>query len=60
MGTESEETSRRLPRDEPRTRLPDVTDRLAACPVCGHLMNATRGSKDAVCSNCGFKDSCCY
>jgi hypothetical protein len=31
-----------------------------ACPVCGFDMVAIRGSKDAVCSNCGFKDSCCY
>lgn len=30
------------------------------CPVCGFDMVAIRGSKDAVCSNCGFKDSCCY
>lgn len=30
------------------------------CPVCGFPMVAVRGSKDAVCSNCGFKDSCCY
>jgi Zn ribbon nucleic-acid-binding protein len=31
-----------------------------ACPVCGFDMVAIRGSKDAVCANCGFKDSCCY
>lgn len=30
------------------------------CPQCGFPMNAVRGSKDAVCTNCGFKDSCCY
>jgi hypothetical protein len=30
------------------------------CPVCGFEMVAIRGSKDAVCANCGFKDSCCY
>ncbi|GAC1513778.1 MAG: hypothetical protein NVS2B16_19430 [Chloroflexota bacterium] len=33
---------------------------IAPCPVCGFDMNAVRGSKDAVCVNCGFKDSCCY
>ncbi len=33
---------------------------VAACPSCGFLMVAIRGSKDAVCTNCGFKDSCCY
>ena len=30
------------------------------CPQCGVPMMAVRGSKEAVCSNCGFKDSCCY
>jgi hypothetical protein len=33
---------------------------VAPCPVCGFTMVAIRGSKDAVCGNCGFKDSCCY
>jgi hypothetical protein len=33
---------------------------VADCPVCGLSMVAIRGSKDAVCGNCGFKDSCCY
>jgi hypothetical protein len=32
----------------------------APCPQCGFEMNAIRGSRDAVCWNCGFKDSCCY
>jgi hypothetical protein len=30
------------------------------CPNCGATMNAIRGSKSAVCQNCGFKDSCCF
>jgi hypothetical protein len=33
---------------------------VADCPQCGFPMIAVRGSKDAVCQNCGFKDSCCY
>jgi len=33
---------------------------LAPCPVCGFPMIAIRGSRDAVCANCGFKDSCCF
>jgi DNA-directed RNA polymerase subunit RPC12/RpoP len=33
---------------------------VAACPQCGFQMMAVRGSRDAVCQNCGFKDSCCY
>jgi hypothetical protein len=37
---------------------PDVP--VADCPQCGFPMLAIRGSKDAVCRNCGFKDSCCY
>ncbi len=31
-----------------------------ACPNCGALMHAIRGSKQAICRNCGFKDSCCF
>jgi len=33
---------------------------VAPCPQCGFPMMAVRGSKNAVCGNCGFKDSCCY
>jgi len=33
---------------------------IGPCPNCGAPMNAIRGSKQAVCANCGFKDSCCY
>ena len=33
---------------------------VAPCPQCGFPMMAVRGSKEAVCGNCGFKDSCCY
>jgi hypothetical protein len=33
---------------------------VAPCPQCGAPMFAMRGSKLAVCRNCGFKDSCCY
>ncbi|MBV9280407.1 MAG: hypothetical protein JOZ41_10035 [Chloroflexi bacterium] len=33
---------------------------VAPCPLCGFDMVAIRGSKDAICSNCGFKDSCCF
>ena len=32
----------------------------APCPNCGAPMNTIRGSKLAICRNCGFKDSCCY
>jgi len=30
-----------------------------ACPVCGFPIGAVRGSKSAICGNCGFKDGCC-
>lgn len=29
------------------------------CPVCGHEIGAVAGSKEAICTNCGFKDPCC-
>lgn len=29
------------------------------CPVCGFPIGAVRGSKEAICRNCGFKDGCC-
>jgi hypothetical protein len=29
------------------------------CPVCGFPIGAVRGSKQAICQNCGFKDGCC-
>ena len=38
----------------------DESTPVQPCPVCGYEMIAIRGSKDAVCGNCGFKDSCCY
>jgi hypothetical protein len=37
-----------------------IPDGVAPCPNCGVLMVAIRGSKSAICGNCGFKDSCCY
>ncbi|HSX48753.1 MAG TPA: hypothetical protein VLE44_00665 [Candidatus Saccharimonadales bacterium] len=29
------------------------------CPVCGEEIGVVAGSKDAICTNCGFKDPCC-
>lgn len=31
-----------------------------ACPQCGHSMSDLKGGREAICQNCGFKDSCCY
>lgn len=33
--------------------------RLQVCPKCGSLMGDMPGSRDAYCSQCGFKDPCC-
>jgi predicted RNA-binding Zn-ribbon protein involved in translation (DUF1610 family) len=48
--------------DEPKTVIERIVERVPVqdCPQCGFSMTAIRGSKDAICSNCGFKDSCCY
>ncbi len=29
------------------------------CPKCGELIIDIKGSRDAVCRRCGFKDDCC-
>lgn len=44
----------------PPSPLEDTGEAEGPCPNCGALMNAIRGSKAAVCANCGFKDSCCF
>lgn len=46
-------------RDSDHFRASDDAN-VAACPQCGEPMHAVRGSRRAVCANCGFKDSCCY
>lgn len=45
----------RPPQQEQQSDVP-----IAPCPQCGFAMVAIRGSRDAICPNCGFKDSCCY
>jgi hypothetical protein len=30
------------------------------CPRCGQPMPALKGGTASICTNCGFKDSCCY
>jgi len=44
-----------VPRDPRSDEAP-----VGPCPNCGAPMNAIRGSKLAICRNCGFKDSCCF
>jgi hypothetical protein len=40
------------------SREPEQNGRIP-CPVCGFPIGAVRGSKAAICGNCGFKDGCC-
>jgi hypothetical protein len=53
---------RRVPPDRPAPPPPleDAGEAEGPCPNCGAPMNAIRGSKAAICANCGFKDSCCF
>ncbi|MBA3822740.1 MAG: hypothetical protein H0X24_02405 [Ktedonobacterales bacterium] len=30
------------------------------CPQCGHAMPDLKGGKASICTNCGYKDSCCF
>lgn len=34
--------------------------RVQSCPQCGYAMSDLKGGREAICQNCGFKDSCCY
>ena len=45
------------PRDLLRATADADESNTAPCPVCGEPMHAVRGSKSAICANCGFKDS---
>ena len=39
-------------------RVPSEREQLY--PQCGHPMSDLKGGRDAICPQCGFKDSCCY
>ncbi|HUS15072.1 MAG TPA: hypothetical protein VM536_08660 [Chloroflexia bacterium] len=47
-------------RPDPPDADPSGGETTGPCPNCGAPMNAIRGSKLAICANCGFKDSCCF
>jgi hypothetical protein len=49
-----------LPHEWPTLISEDADDSTGPCPNCGAPMHAIRGSKHAICRNCGFKDSCCF
>lgn len=43
-----------------KNKLPLRKDlRTQLCPVCETPMGDMPGTRDAYCSNCGFKDPCC-
>ncbi len=50
--------------DGARSALPipasEAGEREMLCPVCGVPMPDLKGGKAAICSVCGFKDSCCF
>jgi membrane protease subunit (stomatin/prohibitin family) len=35
-------------------------ERTQPCPQCGYAMSDLKGGREAICGNCGFKESCCY
>jgi len=41
--------------DKQVCRLHDKQD----CPICENKIGIVAGSKEAICTNCGFKDPCC-
>lgn len=36
-----------------------VENKKQRCPRCGELIGHIRGTKEAICKNCGYKDPCC-
>lgn len=51
------------PASVPAPQLPERVDpspRQMPCPQCGHPMPDLKGGKASICTNCGYKDSCCY
>ena len=37
-----------------------IDDHYQLCIYCNNPMGAIRGSVDAICRKCGFKDGCCF
>ncbi len=38
-----------------------ITDTIRECPECGYTtIKGMPGGRDAICTNCGYKDPCCY
>lgn len=42
-----------------KTRGPTINSDTQPCPQCDSPIGIMRGSVDAICKNCGFKDPCC-
>ena len=47
-------------RDTRQQTPPTHNQEMQPCPRCGHPMPALKGGSASICTNCGFKDSCCY
>jgi hypothetical protein len=47
-------------RSVPPTSASEMGEREMLCPVCSAPMPDLKGGKAAICSVCGFKDSCCF
>jgi NADH pyrophosphatase NudC (nudix superfamily) len=48
------------PVHESTRQLSSPSQREQPCPQCGYPMSDLKGGREAICRNCGFKDSCCY
>jgi len=60
-GTTSEDLAKTdEARSVPPTPASELGEREMLCPVCGAPMPDLKGGKAAICSVCGFKDSCCF
>ena len=48
------------PKPAPRVEAQQKQRDLQPCPQCGEPMPAVCGRRDAICVNCGYKESCCF
>ncbi len=52
-----QDTQSKLQSDELQSR----KDNIRECPECGFTtIKGMPGGRDATCTNCGYKDPCCY
>lgn len=53
-------TETSAPSSTPSPTASTPAPRQMPCPQCGHAMPDLKGGKASICTNCGYKDSCCY